>query len=202
VDLVEKTNNATDTIGVDSTVKYTLGVTNTGNQTLSGLEVIDALPGGFTYVAGSTTGATTFDPTISDGKLTWNILGIMNPGDTVVIEYEATVESEVADGTYTNLATCRIIVGEVYGDDFFEGIRTFILQDEYDGEFDEIECNVASSKVIIGSGLDFSASVEGQVLGAATELPAAGNETNLLFGFLALMGLGVGLKIAGRKYEN
>ena len=62
----------------------------------------DTLPAGFTYVPGSTTGATTANPTIAGQDLTWS--GISVPGaGSASITFSVTASS--TPGTYTNEAT-------------------------------------------------------------------------------------------------
>lgn len=61
------------TVAPGGTDGYTISISNpnsTGDATLN--SITDTLPAGFTYVTGSTTGATTADPTVSGQSLTWN----------------------------------------------------------------------------------------------------------------------------------
>ena len=64
--------------------------------------ITDTLPAGFTYTPGSTTGATTSDPTVSGQNLTWN--GPFNDpaGGDVTLHFGVTVSS--TPGTYYNNA--------------------------------------------------------------------------------------------------
>ncbi len=190
---IEKSNDK-PSASVGDTVTYTLVVANDGESPVFDVEVTDALPGGFTYVPGSTTinGSSEPDPSISGNNLTWNV-GTVISGEPVTIVYQATIASDVASGTYTNLATCQ---GEVEG--LNDQIELFVLY-QTDGEFGEpIECNVASSNVGIGRGTDFSGNIPPQVLGAATELPAAGSDTAFLV--LAIMALIAGVSLKGTAF--
>lgn len=51
---------------------YTITVSNSNPDPVTLNTITDTLPSGFTYVAGSTTGATTADPAVSSQTLTWS----------------------------------------------------------------------------------------------------------------------------------
>ncbi|RWU84738.1 DUF11 domain-containing protein [Janibacter hoylei PVAS-1] len=94
-------------VSAGSEVTYTIRVSNPGATSQVVSSVTDSLPAGFTYVPGSTTGATTNDPT-GTTDLTWtdDIEVPAATGDTpgsVSLSFRATV-SDVA-GTYTNTAS-------------------------------------------------------------------------------------------------
>jgi uncharacterized repeat protein (TIGR01451 family) len=79
---------------------YTITVTNPNIAPVV-LSLSDALPPGFAYVAGSTTGATTADPTTSGQTLTWS--GVSVPaGGTASVHFGVTASS--TPGTYTDAA--------------------------------------------------------------------------------------------------
>lgn len=59
------------TATVGSVDGYTISVSNPNPDPVSLTSVTDTLPAGFSYVAGSTTGATTADPAVSSQTLTW-----------------------------------------------------------------------------------------------------------------------------------
>lgn len=176
---IEKSNDSAST-SAGSTVTYTLTLTNTGNVALDNISITDVLPGGFSYIAGSTTGATTNDPTISGGVMTWAGLGPLAPAAVLTLSYKAAISSDLVDGSYKNLATC-------FG---------WALREE------KVDCNVADSTVSLGHGISYGGSLAPQVLGAATELPATGSATWILLLAGALGILGAGLKIYGRKYAK
>ncbi|HEY6986086.1 MAG TPA: hypothetical protein VH375_08390 [Rhodanobacteraceae bacterium] len=82
---------------------YTITVTNP-NATGSTLNSItDTLPAGFTYTLGSTTGATTANPTVNGQVLTWAGPFSVPAGGTTTLHFGVTVSS--VNGTYTNQAT-------------------------------------------------------------------------------------------------
>ena len=78
---------------------YTITVTNTNASTVTLGSLTDALPAGFAYRAGTTTGATTTDPTISGQQLTWSSVAVPG-GGSASVHFGVTVSS--TPGTYTN----------------------------------------------------------------------------------------------------
>jgi uncharacterized repeat protein (TIGR01451 family) len=82
---------------------YTITVSNPNGAAATLNSVSDTLPAGFTYTAGSTTGATTADPTIAAQTLTWAGPIAVAPGGTAILHFGVTVSSTA--GTYTNSAT-------------------------------------------------------------------------------------------------
>jgi uncharacterized repeat protein (TIGR01451 family) len=82
---------------------YTIVVTNPNSTATTLNSIIDTLPAGFAYTAGSTTGATTADPTIAAQVLTWNGPFNAPAGGTVSLHFAVTASS--TDGTYFNQAT-------------------------------------------------------------------------------------------------
>ncbi len=174
---IVKDNNKPNASAGD-TVEYTLNITNGGNVTITGVDVIDILPGGFTYVLGSTTGATTSDPIITGSKLTWENVDDLAQGESFNLTYQVKLASDLTFGTYTNFATCKGDVARLQSEE---------------------NCNTDNSNVTLGGSPSFGGNITPQVLGASTELPATGNPTTLLiFGLGALVG-GLVLK---KKYEN
>ena len=188
---IDKSNDKSGGASAGDTVIYTLVVTNDGNQAIYNVTVIDVLPGGFGYVSGSTTGATTSDPTISNGKLTWENVDNLLPEESLAITYQATIPSDINQGIYTNLATCKGIVGI--------GLREGpqLAAAELNGEVEPeiVECNIADSSVPIGIHFTYSDGLRGEVLGVATELPATGNDTKVLIMLLTMLALGASLKV-------
>ncbi|HFQ93598.1 MAG TPA: DUF11 domain-containing protein, partial [Anaerolineae bacterium] len=86
-----------------ATVTYTLQVTNTGNITLTTVDITDTLPAGMSYVPGSATIAPTG---VSGQDITWNDVtngAPFAPGDSLTILFEASVDTQ-ATGTYVNNA--------------------------------------------------------------------------------------------------
>ena len=91
-----------------TTFTYTITVTN-GSETTKGInQVVDELPGGFSYVGGTTTGLTTNDPSVSGQELEWDVasLGIdLAPDGSVVLSFDA--QASVPEGVYCNEAWVR-----------------------------------------------------------------------------------------------
>ena len=186
-----KSNDKSGGTTSGSTVTYTLNVKNEGNIPLSNFVVTDILPGGFSYVAGSTSGVTSADPSISGSVLSWNISDTLSVGEDFTISYRATIASDLGNGMYINYATCRALIGS------FNPEFSIAVQEEE--EISEINCNTANSTVTIGSTLGYSGSLGGQVLGASTILPATGSPTWVLVAALAALGTGLYLNsYAGR----
>lgn len=80
---------------------YTITVNNPGaDATLNSIS--DTLPPGFTYTPGSSTGATTTDPSIAGQVLTWAGPFAIAAGSSVTLHFDVTVSSVA--GTYTNQA--------------------------------------------------------------------------------------------------
>ena len=94
----------TNTFTAPSTnVNYSLRVSNVGDNTggnnLQFTSVQWILPAGFTYIAGSSTGLATANPTISGQTLTWSGLsGNLAPGAFTSISFRATASA--TSGTY------------------------------------------------------------------------------------------------------
>lgn len=92
----------------DETFTYTMTIENTGTQDLNVQKIMDMLPIAFTYVAGSTTGYLTDDPSIQqDGshqELKWPVSGSIRtiaPGVIWTLNFQA--NANVVDGIYENL---------------------------------------------------------------------------------------------------
>ena len=81
---------------------YTITIHNSNSDAVVVNTITDTLPAGFTYTPGSTTGATTSDPTVSGQNLTWS--GPFNDpaGGDVTLHFGVTVSS--TPGTYYNNA--------------------------------------------------------------------------------------------------
>ena len=101
--------------GVGSTVTFTITVTNNGPDDAPEVEVTDLIPAGYTYVAGSLTGADqSTDATPDSGTgLRWRILSLPSAaGSNVsVLSFDATVN---ANTDYINSAT---VTTEAINDD-------------------------------------------------------------------------------------
>lgn len=171
-----------------STVNYSLTLTNTGNQDLTEIVVTDALPGGFSYVLGSSKvdGVAISDPIVVGGAMIWSIPDGLLKGteNSKILTYKANISSDLKNGIYTNLAYA---------------LGTFRYGREYS---ESKESRVSTSDVAISLGIAYSGTLLPQVLGASTELPGTGNPTIMLV-IAILMGLiGVSVKIHERKGKN
>ncbi|MCH8745929.1 MAG: DUF11 domain-containing protein, partial [Chloroflexi bacterium] len=114
-----------------TTFTYTITVTNGDDESENLNKIHDELPAGFSYVAGSTSGVTTADPSIVGQQLTWSPGLLLNPGTSVTLTFDA--QASLAQGNYCNEAwvepgktktssglTARIEVGSP-GDDLCPG---------------------------------------------------------------------------------
>jgi uncharacterized repeat protein (TIGR01451 family) len=89
---------------------YTITVTNAGAAAQTLTSITDTLPSGFTYVSGSSTGATTADPAVSGSTLTWTgsfpvpAASGATPG-MLTLHFTVAIDAGEADGTYRNSVT-------------------------------------------------------------------------------------------------
>jgi len=182
--VLAKTNDKTGGASGGDTVTYTLTVTNDKRKLVNGM-VMDIMPFGFTFVAGSgkITGAAV-TPVILGPMLLWS-LGDLDSQEVNTIEYQATVPSGASGCTYTNIA-------------FASGKKI--------GSSSTVGSNLANSKVPLGRALSYSTGVGGTVLGASTEgqvlgavLPAAGSDTEYLILALVFIISGIVIRKLARK---
>ncbi|HEY3106027.1 MAG TPA: choice-of-anchor L domain-containing protein [Gaiellaceae bacterium] len=82
---------------------YTITVSNQGSSSAVVTSISDTLPNGFSYTAGSTTGATTADPAVSGQTLTWAGPFSVPGAGSVSIHFLVTVSS--TPGDYLNNAS-------------------------------------------------------------------------------------------------
>lgn len=173
-----KTNNRTGGASAGDSVNYTLTLTN-GPVALSNVTVMDALPSGFTYVAGSgQVGGVNNEPTISGGLLTWSSISLA-VNQVLTITYQAKIDSGQSAGTYYNLATCHGTSRD----------KT-------------INCEVVNSSVPVGQVFSSSWQIGGTVLGEATPQvlgAATGSPTYWLFIALLLIVSGFFLRSLDEK---
>lgn len=160
------------TVNPGGVVTYTITVKNTGAGAATGLKVADILPVG---LALTTTGKNTFD---------YTFLGQLDPGKTITTSYSAKVTNDItANGEYVNVAT--------------------ISAANHDPVTVRASVNVVIPVVKGATTTEKPATQktsepEGQVLGAADELPATG--IGQLDIFLALLGAGlIGAGLIGIK---
>jgi uncharacterized repeat protein (TIGR01451 family) len=96
-----KTANA-PTSAPGATNGYTITISNPNAAEATVTSITDTLPTGFSYVAGSTTGATTANPSIAGSLLTWAGPFAASAGGSLTLSFDVRVSS--AAGTYTNQA--------------------------------------------------------------------------------------------------
>lgn len=161
---IAKENDKSGGASTGDIVNYTLTLTNGPIPLI--VDVVDVLPEGFTYVAGSgeVNGVPT-EPTVSGSTLSWADISF-GPEDVVTITYQAKIDDSQPAGTYYNLATCRGSTGELF-------VR-------YSEEPLTANCDIVESSVPIGQGFYYSTSVGGKVLGEAILGAATGSPTILL----------------------
>lgn len=82
---------------------YTITFDNPNAEAATLSAIIDTLPAGFTYVTGSSSGATTTDPTVSGQQLTWTGSFAIPAGGSLSLHFQVLVAS-VPDAYY-NQAT-------------------------------------------------------------------------------------------------
>jgi len=82
---------------------YTIVVTNPNAAAATLSSIVDTLPAGFSYTAGSSSGATTTDPSVAAQVLTWAGPFNVPAGGTLSLHFAVTVST--ANGTYFNQAT-------------------------------------------------------------------------------------------------
>lgn len=79
---------------------YRITVNNPNNAAVTVTRLVDTLPAGFAYVAGTTTGATTTDPTAAGQALTWAGSFSVPAGGNIQLAFGVTASS--TPGTYMN----------------------------------------------------------------------------------------------------
>ena len=89
-------------VSVGSADGYTITIHNPNATAATVTSVTDTLPTGFTYQAGSSSGATTTNPTIAGQQLTWSGSFPLAAGPNLTLHFSATASS--TPGTYYNNA--------------------------------------------------------------------------------------------------
>ena len=194
--IISKSNNTGEADMLPGeTVTYTITVTTPvdnedgGTYLLRNVEVIDIIPDGFEYILGTAKiDGTSYTVEYDDGiPATW-ILGEMKEGESKVLTYQVRI-SEVQDpGIYDDLAY-------TYGDTVLTDVTVLgVSAINHETAFVGTEVTVIAEDEM----------EEGEVLGAAIELPATGAETYITLGVLISMILGMFLLIfnPNRKVKN
>jgi LPXTG-site transpeptidase (sortase) family protein len=98
---------------------FTYTVHNVGTAAAHGFTLADAVPPGFTYVAGSTavswpSGSSTADPAIignavTGGSLTWSLDATAHAGETLTLTFRAIVGSNAVTGSWTDTCTATAL---------------------------------------------------------------------------------------------
>lgn len=81
---------------------YTITFTNPTSSSVTLTKITDTLPAGFTYVTGSSSGATTTDPAINGQQLTWTGTFPIAANGSLALHFQVHVSS--TQGTYYNEA--------------------------------------------------------------------------------------------------
>jgi uncharacterized repeat protein (TIGR01451 family)/fimbrial isopeptide formation D2 family protein len=99
---IAKTVNPTTALMV-APVTYTITLTSVSNSATTVTSIVDTLPAGFSYKAGSTTGLTTVNPSIIGQTLTWSGSWTVPANGTATLNFQAITPN--TRGTFTNSAT-------------------------------------------------------------------------------------------------
>jgi uncharacterized repeat protein (TIGR01451 family) len=91
---------ATSEVTAGAGDSYTITVTNPTGGDVSIASLTDHLPDGFHYIAGTSSGATTTDPTVSGQDVTWTGPFSVPAGGTATLTFAVTAST--TPGTYTN----------------------------------------------------------------------------------------------------
>ncbi len=196
---ITKTNDS-DLLGIyaGEYVKYTIIVEapvvedDGGTYILKDVKVMDIMPDGFKYVAGSWTSSPVSVPEpVYQGNLPamWS-LGDMEEGDVITLTYLTKVSLLQDPGLYKDIAY-------TYATSLISGANGDVLGIS----MTDNNTNFVGTEVLVieEPGID-----EGEVLGASIELPRTGAETYLTLGALISMILGFVLLVFNpkRKIKN
>ena len=88
---------------------YSIGVRNTATSTAVLTSITDVLPSGFTYQPGSTGGAISANPVITNGSLIWAQPITLTAGQQITVVFGAATDSAQSPGYYSNYATVSAV---------------------------------------------------------------------------------------------
>ena len=88
-------------------VRYTATVTNPGQTDAQLTEITDILPAGFSYVPGSTAGATGAEPDVDGSRLTWSLPATTVPANQGAVSLTFTAVAPSVRGIYYNTVAAR-----------------------------------------------------------------------------------------------
>lgn len=100
--LVTTKTAAASPVEPEAADSYTITIENPNTSDVTLTEISDTLPAGFSYTAGSSTGATTDDPAVSGSTLTWSGPFTVPTGGSLTLTFGVTVSA--TPGTYFNEA--------------------------------------------------------------------------------------------------
>lgn len=198
---ITKSNNAVSNLSPGNSVQYNIGL-NISNNDVADFKVTDLLSNGFKYRSGSykiLKNGVDITSSISEPQYhspgVWN-LGDLKAGDKLELTYTADISTDQQSGTYKDLAYAM-------GNYAYDANQTVLATAEDEGKIDTNFVGtqvpvVASTQNSVSAGVEKEETVEGQVLGASTELPGTGAATIWLI-ISAIMGaLGFGLIKSGK----
>lgn len=92
---------------VGETITFTITLEHLAGGGVAGIEIVDQMPDGLSYVAGTATvGGTPTEPTITGNELIWSGIS-MATGTTIAVIFEALVEPSAPEGGIENIAFMR-----------------------------------------------------------------------------------------------
>lgn len=194
---ISKSNNVNGNLNPGGSVNYTITLTVLKNN-VNNLKVTDLLSNGFVYQSGSyhiTQNGNDITGSVGEPQYhspgVWE-LGDVSIGDTLVLTYTADISDSQQPGTYADVAWA-------IGENTYNSGSVLALADE-----GYVATNFVGTKVPVVDSYQSSVDanieneVEGEVLGASTEMPSTGAATIWLIISAALAVLGFGLIKSGK----
>ncbi len=183
------------TVSFGGTANFSIQVVNISSVNVNNISIIDSLPSGFYFTGGSTSGATTNNPSISGNQLTWSNF-TLTPGSSLIINFRATAPNY--PGSFTNSARALFDGGSAGPVIVGVSVQQEVIINTY------VPATTVQTPVINPIVLTTFVPVSsGQVLGVTT-LPKTGSEALFLGGLPFLGGLGYKLREyrSRKKGEN